>query len=69
MSTQQFTVTGMTCGHCVAAVREEVEKVPGVSGVSIDLPSGLVTVESDAPVEPAAFAAAVDEAGYAVAPA
>ena len=67
MSTERFTVTGMTCGHCVAAVREEVAKLPGVTDVAVDLPTGLVTVESERPVDPAAFAAAVDEAGYAVA--
>ena len=63
-----FTVTGMTCGHCVAAVAEEVGTIDNVTGVDIDLASGSVTVESSGPVDPAKFAAAVDEAGYAVAP-
>ena len=63
-----FTVTGMTCGHCVAAVAEEVESIDNVTGVDIDLASGAVTVHSTGPVDPAQFAAAVDEAGYAVAP-
>ena len=62
-----FTVKGMTCGHCVAAVTEEVGKLDGVTGVEVDLATGAVTVEADHPVEPAAFAAAVDEAGYQVA--
>jgi len=62
-----FTVTGMTCGHCVAAVTEEVAKLDGVTGVDVDLASGAVTVRADGPIDPAAFAAAVDEAGYEVA--
>lgn len=67
MATTTYTVTGMTCDHCVAAVREEVGKVDGVSQVDVELASGLVTVESEAPLDPAAIAAAVDEAGYEVA--
>ena len=66
--TQTFKVTGMTCGHCVASVTEEVSKLDNVSGVDIDLANAAVTVHSDAPVDRAAFAAAVDEAGYQVAP-
>ena len=64
MSTTVWTVTGMTCGHCVAAVTEEVSAVPGVTAVDVDLPSGRVTVTADAEPDPAALAAAVDEAGY-----
>ena len=67
MATTTYTVTGMTCDHCVAAVREEVGKVDGVSQVDVELASGLVTVESEAPLDPAAVDAAVDEAGYEVA--
>lgn len=66
--TTTFTVTGMTCGHCVAAVAEELETIDNVTGVDIDLATGAVTVHSSSPVDPAQFAAAVDEAGYAVAP-
>ena len=62
-----FTVNGMTCGHCVAAVTEEVSKLDHVSGVEVDLASGAVTVRSDGPVDRAAVAAAVDEAGYELA--
>ena len=61
-----FIVSGMTCGHCVAAVTEEVSKLDNVSNVEIDLGSGAVTVTSEGPVELAVFAAAVDEAGYEV---
>jgi len=67
MTTTTFTVTGMTCSHCVAAVTEEVTKLDGVQGVDVDLASGRVAVHATGPVDPAAFAAAVDEAGYEVA--
>lgn len=65
VSTQVFSVTGMTCGHCVAAVTAEVEKIPGVTDVTVDLgePSA-VTVTSAEPVPVDAVRAAVDEAGY-----
>jgi copper chaperone len=59
----EFSVPGMTCGHCVAAVREELEKVNGVATVDVDLTSKGVRV-SGAPLDPAALWAAVDEAGY-----
>jgi copper chaperone len=67
MSTATYTVTGMTCAHCVAAVTEEVGAVPGVTGVQVDLATGALTVTSEAPVDDDAVAAAVDEAGYALA--
>lgn len=60
------TVTGMTCGHCVAAVTEEVSALTGVTGVAVDLDSGRVDIDTEAPIDPAALAAAVDEAGYEV---
>ncbi len=63
MTTATYTVTGMTCGHCVSAVTEEVTQVPGVTAVDVDLASGRLTVTSDAPVDDA-VRAAVDEAGY-----
>ena len=66
--TTTFTVNGMTCGHCVAAVTEEVAKLEGVTDVDVDLATGAVTVESISPVDSAAFASAVDEAGYEIAP-
>ena len=66
-TTRTITVTGMTCGHCVAAVQEEVGRLAGVHTVDVDLASGRVTIESDAPLADEALAAAVDEAGYEVA--
>ncbi|GAA2209022.1 heavy-metal-associated domain-containing protein [Nonomuraea monospora] len=67
MSTATYTVQGMTCGHCVSSVKEEVSEVAGVTSVEVDLASGLLTVGSDGPVDPAKIVAAVEEAGYEVA--
>jgi copper ion binding protein len=67
MSTATYTVKGMTCGHCVSSVKEEVGDVPGVTNVEVDLATGLLTVGSDAPVDPAKIVAAVEGAGYEVA--
>jgi copper chaperone CopZ len=63
-----FTVTGMTCAHCQRAVTEEISAVDGVDSVSVDLPTGTVTVTAARPVDRADIAAAVDEAGYALVP-
>lgn len=60
----EYSVSGMTCEHCVASVTEEVSKVAGVTDVSVDLSAGLVTVESDEIPDAEAVAAAIDEAGY-----
>ncbi|MFI6680114.1 heavy-metal-associated domain-containing protein [Kribbella sp. NPDC050470] len=67
MSTQQFRVLGMSCGHCVRFVTEELETLPGVESVSVDLPTELVTVVSEHVLEPAAVRAAVEAAGYELA--
>jgi copper chaperone CopZ len=66
-TTTTWTVTGMTCGHCVASVTEEVQEIAGVTDVAVDLPSGLVTVTSDGPLDRVAVDAAVREAGYVLA--
>lgn len=67
MSTATYTVVGMTCGHCVNSVTEEVSQVPGVSEVDVDLATGGLSVSSDSDVDDAAVRAAVEEAGYKVA--
>jgi len=67
-----YGVTGMTCGHCVAAVTEEVAAVEGAQTVTVDLVVGgvsQVTVTSEAALDRGLVAAAVDEAGYELAPA
>lgn len=67
-TTATYTVTGMTCGHCVASVTEEVSEVAGVSAVDVDLASGQMTVTSDAAVDTDAIRTAVEDAGYQLAP-
>jgi copper chaperone len=64
MSTATYTVAGMTCGHCVNSVKEEVGQITGVSAVDVDLESGRVTVTSESPLEDAQVREAVEEAGY-----
>lgn len=64
MSTKTYTVAGMTCGHCVSSVTEEINQLPGVSAVSVDLPTGAVTVTSDDDLAESDVRGAVEEAGY-----
>ena len=63
---RSYTVTGMTCRHCVMSVREEVAEIPGVSDVDVDLTSGRLAVTGEG-FGDEAVRAAVEEAGYAVA--
>jgi copper chaperone CopZ len=65
--TSTYTVTGMTCAHCVQAVTSEISGLPGVDDVQVDLASGAVTVTSAAPLAAGDVRAAVDEAGYELA--
>jgi copper chaperone len=67
MSESTYTVTGMTCGHCVASVTEEISEIDGVTAVAVDLPTGAVTVTSAGPLDEAQVRAAVEEAGYRLA--
>ncbi len=66
MSTSTYTVVGMTCGHCVTSVTEEVSAVPGVTDIDVDLATGALVVTSDPGVDDAAVRAAVSEAGYQI---
>ncbi|GAA4622312.1 MULTISPECIES: heavy-metal-associated domain-containing protein [Cellulomonas] len=69
--TTTFRVDGMTCGHCVSSVTEELTALPGVEDVQVELVTGgasPVTVTSQGPLDDAAVSAAVAEAGYAVTP-
>jgi copper chaperone len=67
MSESIYTVTGMTCKHCVRAVTEEVGKLDGVENVTVDLKTGAVTVSSATELGDADVRAAVEEAGYELA--
>lgn len=64
MTTQQYKVTGMTCGHCEMSVREEVSEIAGVTGVEVSSATGDLTITSETAIDDAAILAAVDEAGY-----
>lgn len=67
MSKVSVTVTGMSCGHCVSSVREEVGSIAGVTAVDVDLASGTVTIDSESQVEADVIKNAVEEAGYRLA--
>ena len=64
--TTSYTITGMTCHHCVLSVREEVAEVAGIADVDVDLASGRLTVTGDG-YDDGAIRAAVADAGYEVA--
>lgn len=70
MTTTRYDVTGLTCGHCAAAITEEVSALPGVTAADVDLAvggaSGL-TVTSDAPLPRESLIGALAEAGPAYA--
>lgn len=59
-----ITVSGMTCGHCVNSVTEELSKISGVKEVKVDLETGKVDITSDGELAKAALAGAISEAGY-----
>lgn len=64
-----ISIDGMTCGHCVAAVTEEISAIDGVSKVDVDLNAGGIstaTIASAGPISEATISEAVAEAGYTV---
>lgn len=63
-ATQTYAVTGMTCGHCESAVREEVSQIPGVEQIDVSASTGTLAITAGVPVDDAEVIAAVDEAGY-----
>jgi copper chaperone len=69
MTTTTVRIAGMTCGHCIDAVTEELRALDGVQEVAVDLVAGgtsTVSVTSTGPLDAGAVRAAVDEAGYGV---
>ena len=71
MTTTTIGITGMTCGHCVSAVKRELGGLPGVETVDVDLVNGgtsTATISSSAPLGADSIDAAVAEAGYTVVP-
>lgn len=69
MSTTEYEVTGMSCGHCEISIRKEVGQIPGIQGIEVSAATGrlVVSTGSGTPADDAAVIAAVDEAGYAAA--
>lgn len=64
MNVQTYTVEGMTCGHCAAAVTREVGAISGVSDARVDVTAKTLAVATVSPVADDTIAAAVSEAGY-----
>lgn len=67
MTSTTYKVRGMTCGHCVHAVTQELNAIDGVTDVAIQLVEGgdsTVVVSSTELLDVAQVSAAVDEAGY-----
>ena len=62
--TSTYTVTGMTCAHCVTSVTEEVSEIPAVERVKVDLESGTLTVTATEGLSDDDIRTAVEEAGY-----
>ncbi|MEV0204362.1 heavy-metal-associated domain-containing protein [Streptomyces sp. NPDC050788] len=65
MAQKQYSVTGMTCEHCAASIREEVSEAPGVSEVVVDVAAKSVTVQGS-DLDDTRLRAAIVEAGYSV---
>lgn len=63
----EYTIAGMSCQHCVAAVTEEVGAIAGVTDVQVDLSTGRLRVTSAIPLDDSAVRVAIEEAGYEVA--
>ena len=64
MPTSEYQVSGMSCGHCEAAVRSEVAQIPGIDDVTVNAATGKLVVTSAQPIDTDAVLGAVDEAGY-----
>jgi copper chaperone CopZ len=57
-------INGMSCEHCARAVRAEVGRLPGVTGVDVDVAAGTVLVTGEPMPGDAALSEAIEEAGY-----
>lgn len=64
MTTNEFQVTGMTCGHCEMSIREEVGEIAGVEDIQVSAQTGKLVVTASSDIDDADVLAAVDEAGY-----
>lgn len=64
MATNEYQVTGMTCGHCEMSIREEVGQIAGVHDIAVSAQTGRLSVTGSDAVDDARILAAVEEAGY-----
>tara|TARA_B100000614_G_scaffold173715_1_gene155161 strand:- start:236 stop:445 length:210 start_codon:yes stop_codon:yes gene_type:complete len=64
--TQQVYIKDMSCDHCAMSVRQALEKIDGVSTVTVDLQSGVASVNVQAEIPLETYAQSVSEAGYTV---
>lgn len=64
MASNEYAVTGMTCGHCELSIREEISEIAGLEVVEISAQSGTLVVSAEDVIDDAAVLAAVAEAGY-----
>ncbi len=69
MTKREYWVTGMSCGHCENAIRDEVGKIAGVEQIEVSAATGSLIVVGSSPIEHSPVLAAVDEAGYEAVPA
>ena len=67
VATRSLAVTGMSCDHCASAIRAEIGRLPGVTGVEVDVAAGTVRVSGDPLPGDATLREAVEEAGYELA--
>ncbi len=65
MVTTELQITGMSCGHCINAVRKELGKIPGVHVLDVQIGSARVSYDPKL-VNEKALEAAITEAGYAL---
>ena len=64
MASNDYQVTGMTCGHCEMSIREEVSEIPGVQDIQVSAQTGKLNVTAEGEIDDAKVPAAVEEAGY-----
>jgi len=67
VSAHSITVTGMTCDHCANAVRAEISKLAGVTGVDVDVDAGTVRIGGEPLPSDASLRKAIEDAGYELA--
>ena len=63
-TTNTYYVSGMTCGGCAGKVTGQVEQIPGITDIDIDLTAGSITVTSQDPIDDATVTQAIERAGY-----